>query len=64
MIEASNKMNEEMSKVTEEKTLRKMQVTLKNREDQLQSLVEKMKLHVSVSLRELFYILPLHLWVT
>lgn len=43
VVEASSKF----SKATEEKLIQKMETSLKNREDQLKQLMERLKDHVS-----------------
>ena len=40
-------VNRQFSKVTEQKLIQKMEATLKNRENQLQQLTERLKEHVS-----------------
>jgi len=40
-------VNRQFSKATEQKLIQKMEATLKNRENQLQQLTERLKEHVS-----------------
>ena len=40
-------VNKQFSKATEQKLIQKMEATLKNRENQLQQLTERLKEHVS-----------------
>lgn len=50
VVEACSKLQDEVSKCTEEKMIRKINTALQNREDQLRQLIEKQKEHVSFDL--------------